>query len=71
MLSDQEGVISSILKGPDFRTCIRDETSQILFVVYAPSGIQQDLIEQHLDDIEAYIPIFAPESTTALKKVYG
>ncbi|WP_197081062.1 phenylalanine--tRNA ligase beta subunit-related protein [Gordoniibacillus kamchatkensis] len=70
LLADQEGVISSILKGPDDRTSIRKQTRHLLFTAYAPSGIEQELVERHLDDIEAYIRMFVPESVTALKLVY-
>jgi len=70
MLTDSEGVISSILRGPDSRTRISSTTRQVLYTVYAPPGINERLVYQHLDDIEAYVHVFSFESTTHLKKVY-
>jgi len=70
MLADSDGVISSILKGPDKRTCITAETRQVLYAAYATSDIPNDLLLQHLNDIEAYVRIFSPESVTQQKEVY-
>ena len=70
MITDSAGIISSILKGPDSRTGISMTTRQALFTVYAPSGIHEDFVYQHLGDIEAYVHAFSNESTTHLKKVY-
>ncbi|KJR46281.1 hypothetical protein UF75_3312 [Desulfosporosinus sp. I2] len=71
MLADQEAVISSILRGPDLRTAITAQTRQAIYTVYAPSGIQNEMICQHLSDIEAYIRVFSEEASTSLKQVYG
>lgn len=71
MLADSEGIISSIMRGPDLRTSITPATRQILFTVYAPPGITEDLVYQHLDDIECYVRIFSNEAVTQTKKVYG
>lgn len=71
MLTDQEGIISSILKGPDLRAAITAQTQRVIYTVYAPSGIEEELIFQHLDDIESYVRAFSEESITELKQVYG
>jgi DNA/RNA-binding domain of Phe-tRNA-synthetase-like protein len=68
-LSDQESVISSILRGPDLRTAITEQTSRVLYTVYAPSGVKQQLIFQHLNDIESFVRTFSEESITSLKHV--
>jgi DNA/RNA-binding domain of Phe-tRNA-synthetase-like protein len=70
MISDAEGIISSILRGPDLRTCISPATSQVLFTAYAPPGIHEALVYQHLHDIEMYVHVFADKSTTDLKQAY-
>ncbi|MPM10542.1 hypothetical protein SDC9_56874 [bioreactor metagenome] len=38
-LADQEGILSSILRGPDLRTAIRKHTTRVLYTVYAPQGV--------------------------------
>ncbi len=70
MITDSKGVISSILRGPDQRTSIDLKTNQVVFTVYALSGIDDNLIVQHLNDIESYIQIFSDAANTNLKKVY-
>ncbi|GAI92411.1 unnamed protein product, partial [marine sediment metagenome] len=39
-------------------------------VVYAPPGIEKSKIFQHLQDIQNYVHIIAPESEIELLKVY-
>lgn len=70
ILADQEAVISSILRGPDLRTIIDEKTRQVLYVVYAPSGIEDQLIYRHLHDIEAYVRVFSEKATTSLIQIY-
>ena len=61
-MADGQGVISSVIYGPDGRTRIRKETQRALFVVYAPAGIQPGQIEDHFSDILAYVRLFSPEA---------
>lgn len=71
LMADREGVISSILYGPDQRTAIRPETRNVLFAVYAPAGIDADAVRQHLKAIEQNVLIVAPEARTAMLRVFG
>jgi len=70
-IADAEGVLSSVIYGPDRRTQITTHTRQALFTVYAPAGIEQEAVRQHLQDIEANIKLFAPESRTTILDVYS
>ena len=70
MVSDSRGIISSIIYGPDKRTQIKPNTRKVLFVVYAPPGIEKSKVFQHLQDIQSYVHIIAPESEIKLLKVY-
>jgi len=70
MISDLKGIISSIIYGPDKRTRIKPNTRKVLFVVYAPPGIKKFKVFQHLQDIQNYVHIIAPESEVELLKVY-
>ena len=70
MVSDLQGIISSIIYGPDKRTQIKPDTRNVLFVVYAPPGIEKSKVFQHLQDIQSYVHIIAPKSEVELLKVY-
>ena len=71
MIADAEGVISCVLYGPDRRTRITPETRQVLFTVYAPAGIGEQAVYDHLQDIQANVLLVAPEANTELLEVYG
>jgi len=70
MVSDSKGITSSIIYGPDKRTQIKPDTRNVLFVVYAPPGIENSKVFQHLQDIQNYVHIIAPESVIELLKVF-
>ena len=70
-IADGEGVISSILYGPDQRTQIRESTTNAIFTVYAPAGIAAEAVDGHLQDIEGYVRLLAPGARVELKRVYG
>jgi DNA/RNA-binding domain of Phe-tRNA-synthetase-like protein len=71
MISDQSGVISSIIHGPDRRTQITSNTRTVVHTVYAPAGIEEQVLEGHLQDIQEYTIMFAPQARVELLKVYG
>jgi len=70
-IADQEGILSSIIYGPDRRTPIRETTHRALFTVYAPAGIDPAAVAAHLQDIVSYTRIFAPEGQVELLQVFG
>jgi DNA/RNA-binding domain of Phe-tRNA-synthetase-like protein len=70
-ISDQSGVISSIIYGPDQLTQITADTRNVVFTVYAPSGIDEQAVQRHLEDIRDYIMLFAPQANIDLLKVFG
>lgn len=71
MISDQAGIISNIIYGPDQRTQISASTRDVVFTVYAPAGIDEGLITQHLQDMRDYALVVAPEANVELLKVFG
>jgi len=71
MMADGQGVISSVLYGPDQRTRIVPATRRILFTVYAPAGIEEQAVRQHLQDIQSNVWLIAPEAETELLEVFG
>jgi len=71
MMADTQGVISSVLYGPDHRTRITTATRQVFFAVYAPPGIREQAVYQHLQDIQANVLLIAPEAKVELLRVYS
>ena len=70
MIRDQSGVISSIIYGPDQRTQITSGTRNVIFTVYAPPGIDEKTVVDHLEHIEENVFVFAPQAQVELLKVY-
>jgi DNA/RNA-binding domain of Phe-tRNA-synthetase-like protein len=71
MIHDGMGIISNIIYGPDQRTQITAETRNVVFTVYAPAGIDEQTITQHLFDMRDYVLVIAPEAQVELLNVYG
>ena len=70
LIRDQVGIISSIIYGPDQRTQITPETRNVIFTVYAPPGIDEQTVREHLQHIQENVMVFAPEGRVDLLKVY-
>jgi DNA/RNA-binding domain of Phe-tRNA-synthetase-like protein len=70
-IRDGEGVISSVIYGPDRRTQIRPETRNAMFTAYAPAGIGAETVENHLKHILHNIRLFAPDVTAETREVFG
>jgi DNA/RNA-binding domain of Phe-tRNA-synthetase-like protein len=70
MISDQAGVISDVIYGPDQRTQITVNTRNVVFTTYAPAGIPMQAVEDHLKDMRDYILIFAPQAKVELLQVF-
>lgn len=70
MLCDGKGIMSSILNGPDSRTQITKDTKNVLFFVYTPDGIGDNIIRNHLYDIKSYVSVFSPNSKTDLLEIF-
>lgn len=71
MISDGLGIVSNIIYGPDRRTQITAGTRNVVFTVYAPSGIDERIVSDHLRDIQEYVMVIAPQAQVGLLKVYG
>jgi DNA/RNA-binding domain of Phe-tRNA-synthetase-like protein len=71
IISDKEGVISSVIYGPDKRTRIMPSTQEVLFTTYAPPGVGEQPVRQHLEGLEANVKIIAPDSRVELMNVFG
>jgi DNA/RNA-binding domain of Phe-tRNA-synthetase-like protein len=71
MILDGEGIISSIVYGPDQRTQITAQTRNAVFTVYAPPGIKEEAILGHLQEIQHTAELIAPNAKVELLKVFG
>ena len=68
-IADNQGVLSSVIYGPDRRTRILPGTRRVLFTVYAPPGIAAEAVRQHLQDMEGYVRLIASQAGTELLQV--
>lgn len=71
MIADAQGVLSSVIYGPDRRTQINPRTQQVLFTVYAPPGVEGDLVSKHLEDIRENVLLVAPDAQALRLQVYS
>ena len=71
MISDGKGIISNIIFGPDQRTQIQPGTRNVIYTTYAPAGIRAQAVIEHLQDIQAYVRLFAPHARTEMIQVFG
>jgi len=69
-IADAQGVLSSVIYGPDQRTQIRPGTQRVLFTAYAPPGIETEAVRQHLENIRMGVLLVAPEAETQWLAVY-
>jgi DNA/RNA-binding domain of Phe-tRNA-synthetase-like protein len=60
IMRDAEGLVASVLLGPDSRTRMAPSTSRALFVVYSPPGIGAEELEAGLDRIEEAVALACP-----------
>jgi DNA/RNA-binding domain of Phe-tRNA-synthetase-like protein len=70
-IRDGEGVISSIVYGPDQRTQITSGTVNAAFTIYAPPGIQPDDVHRQLEAISENVLLFAPDAIIERLEVLG
>ena len=61
-LRDQQGILSSVIYGPDQRTQILPDTVNSVFTTYGTPGISAYQIEEQLKILEEYIKLFAQKA---------
>ncbi len=71
MITDGEGVISSVIYGPDRRTMITRDTENALFTVYGVPGVSEQEVHQHLDGIAANVHVVCPQAKIEVLQVYS
>jgi DNA/RNA-binding domain of Phe-tRNA-synthetase-like protein len=71
IMSDAQGVICSVIYGLDRRTAIGPDTRWVMFVVYAPEGIETQAVREHLQELRENVWLIAPEGVVDELHVYG
>jgi DNA/RNA-binding domain of Phe-tRNA-synthetase-like protein len=69
LIADGEGIISSIMCGPDARTRLAPWTTRALFTVYAPEGVEEGALRSHLQELEEYVRLVSPEAVTETSQI--
>jgi DNA/RNA-binding domain of Phe-tRNA-synthetase-like protein len=70
VMSDQQGVFCSVIYGQDLRTRITKDTKNVLYAVYVPPGIDAEVIEKHLSNLEGNVHLISPEVETEFCHIY-
>jgi hypothetical protein len=60
VMSDERGIVASVLLGPDSRTSMREATDRALFVIYAPPGIGAAEVADGLERVAAAVALACP-----------
>ncbi len=71
LIRDGEGIISSIIYGPDQRTQINPATRNAAFTIYAPTGIDPQDVKRQLEAIRDFALLIGPETKMEMLEVYG
>ncbi len=70
-IRDDEGILSSVIHGPDFRSRIVPGTTRVLFTVYAPPGVGPRAVSAHLDALTRNVLVFSPDAQVESVGVFG
>jgi DNA/RNA-binding domain of Phe-tRNA-synthetase-like protein len=62
-IRDGQGILSSVIYGPDHRTRIQPSTNQAVYTTYGPPGVSGAQVLEELEILKGYIRLFAPQST--------
>ncbi len=71
MIIDGKGIMSNIIYGPDQRTQIQPGTCNVIYTTYAPAGISERAVMEHLRDIQEFVGLFAADARTEMLQVFG
>ena len=69
LMADSQDVICSVIYGQDKRTCITEDTTNVLYVMYVPPGIAREQIESHLQDLEQNVRLAFPGARTNSQEI--
>ena len=70
-IADGQGIISSIIYGPDQRTQITPSTRKVLFTVYAPPGVEIQAVQAHLEELRDYVLLISPSARVSQLGIFS
>lgn len=70
-IADTQGILSSIIYGPDQRTQITPGTQRVIYTVYGAPGINEDDLKVHLVDIQENVLLISPNAVVDIMEVYS
>lgn len=68
-IRDQQGILSTVIYGPDQRTRINPGTNQAVYTTYGPPGISRKQVLEELEILEGYLRLFAPQLERVVMEV--
>ena len=68
-IRDAEGILSAVIYGPDERTRLRPQTHSVIFTAYAPAGVDDAALHEHLRKLERLVLADSPAAQTDLMKI--
>jgi DNA/RNA-binding domain of Phe-tRNA-synthetase-like protein len=69
IMRDAEGICCSIIYGQDARSPISPATSRVLYVAYAPAGVDGALVARQLQRIGEHLRLVSPDVTTEQRQL--
>jgi DNA/RNA-binding domain of Phe-tRNA-synthetase-like protein len=69
IMRDAGGISCSVIYGQDARSAISPQTTQVLYVAYAPAGIAPEIVESQLRGIEANLRLLSKDITVEQRRL--
>ncbi len=70
-IRDAEGILSSVIYGPDRRTRIQPETRNVLFTTYAVPGVATTDLTSHLETLRDYVLLISENAEVDTLQIIG
>lgn len=70
-IRDAEGILSSVIYGPDLRTRIQPETQSVMFTTYAVPGILYAQLNAHLEKLRDYVLLISDEAKVDTLEIFS
>jgi len=61
---DDGGVIISMIAGADSRTCLQENSTHVLYMVFGTPSTSAEVLDECLDQAEEYVRVLAPDAET-------
>jgi DNA/RNA-binding domain of Phe-tRNA-synthetase-like protein len=69
MMTDDQGVVCTIIYGQDKRTPVTTETKRVVYVTYAPVGVGEAAVVGHHEVLLRNVRLFAPDVEVLYERV--